>query len=124
MRVLAVGAGGVGTSAALIAARRGFFEKWVVSDYDVARAEAVVDRLQDDRFVAAQVDASDADARQNLLAGINNWSVECCRQRRATNGLGVRCRRGRDRWQRSPCRGLPPNSCWCRGRSSHRGWVR
>ena len=66
MRVLAVGAGGVGTSAALIAARRGFFETWVVSDYDVARAEAVVDRIQDDRFVAAQVDASSADAVADL----------------------------------------------------------
>jgi saccharopine dehydrogenase (NAD+, L-lysine forming) len=62
MRVLTVGAGGVGTSAALIAARRGFFEKWVVSDYDAARAEAVVDLIEDDRFVAAQVDASDAEA--------------------------------------------------------------
>ena len=66
MRVLAVGAGGVGTSAALIAARRGFFETWVVSDYDIARAEAVVDRIQDDRFVAAQVDASSVDAVADL----------------------------------------------------------
>lgn len=32
--------------------------------------------------ISLQLDASDADARQNLLAGINNWSVECCRQRR------------------------------------------
>jgi len=61
MRVLAIGAGGVGTAAALIGARRGYFERWVVSDYDLARAASVVDRLEDDRFVASRVDASSAD---------------------------------------------------------------
>jgi saccharopine dehydrogenase-like NADP-dependent oxidoreductase len=66
MRVLCVGAGGVGSSAALIAARRDFFEAFVVADYDVARAEALVARLDDPRFVAAQVDASDAHAVANL----------------------------------------------------------
>ena len=55
MRVLCVGAGGVGSSAALIAARRDFFESWVVADYDLGRAEALVARLADDRFSAAQV---------------------------------------------------------------------
>ena len=62
MRVLAVGAGGVGTSAALIAARRDYFDLWVVSDYDQSRADSVVARLADPRFVAAQIDASDAEA--------------------------------------------------------------
>ncbi len=66
MRVLCVGAGGVGSSAALIAARRDFFESFVVADYDVARAEALVARLGDPRFVAAQVDASDAHAVATL----------------------------------------------------------
>ena len=32
MRVLAIGSGGVGTSAALIAARRDFFEMWVCAE--------------------------------------------------------------------------------------------
>lgn len=59
MRVLMLGAGGVGESAALIAARRDFFDLWVVADYDLARAQAVVDRTADPRFVAAQVDAND-----------------------------------------------------------------
>ena len=40
MRVLAIGSGGVGTSAALIAARRDFFESWICADYDEARARA------------------------------------------------------------------------------------
>ena len=59
MRVLMLGAGGVGESAALIAARRDFFEQWVVADYDLARAQRVVERTADPRFVAAQVDAND-----------------------------------------------------------------
>ncbi len=62
MRVLVIGAGGVGSSAALIAVRRDFFESWVVADYDLARAEELVARLADPRFSAVRIDASDADA--------------------------------------------------------------
>lgn len=62
MRILIIGAGGVGTSAALIAARRGFFEACVVADYDLSRAEDVVARTGDPRFRAAAVDAADSDA--------------------------------------------------------------
>ncbi|MFE2583093.1 hypothetical protein ACFXGE_24170, partial [Streptomyces sp. NPDC059378] len=40
MRVLLVGAGGVGTAITRIAARRSFFEAMVVADHDPARAEA------------------------------------------------------------------------------------
>ena len=60
MRVLAVGAGGVGTSAALIAKRRDFFELWVCADYDMNRASALAARVGDPRFVAAQIDAANA----------------------------------------------------------------
>jgi saccharopine dehydrogenase-like NADP-dependent oxidoreductase len=66
MRILIVGAGGVGSSAALIAARRDFFAQIVVADYDLARASALVERLADPRFTAAQVDASDAHAVAHL----------------------------------------------------------
>ncbi|GAA2581351.1 saccharopine dehydrogenase C-terminal domain-containing protein [Winogradskya consettensis] len=65
MRILSIGAGGVGSAAALIAARRGFFDRYVVADYDPARAERAVAGL-DDRFTAAQVDASDAGAVASL----------------------------------------------------------
>jgi len=67
MRILLVGAGGVGNAIAKIAARRDFFELLVVSDYDLARAEAAVSWIeqkhgpQNGRFVAAQIDASDPD---------------------------------------------------------------
>ena len=40
MRVLLVGAGGVGTAVTRIAARRSFLGHMVVADYDLSRAEA------------------------------------------------------------------------------------
>jgi saccharopine dehydrogenase-like NADP-dependent oxidoreductase len=62
MRILLVGAGGVGGAITAIAARRDFVDVMVVADYDVSRAERAVARLGDgvgdDRFLAAQVDAS------------------------------------------------------------------
>lgn len=61
MRILLVGAGGVGAAFTAIAARRDFFETIVVADYDRSRADKAVAALDDDRFVAAQVDASSAD---------------------------------------------------------------
>ena len=68
MRILLVGAGGVGDAIAKIAARRDFFEAIVVSDYDLV-ARRAHDRAgsrrstatQGGRFVAAQIDASDPD---------------------------------------------------------------
>lgn len=62
MRVLAVGAGGVGSAAAVIAARRDFFDLFVLADYDLSRAEKAVASASDPRFLAAKVDASSADA--------------------------------------------------------------
>jgi saccharopine dehydrogenase-like NADP-dependent oxidoreductase len=62
VRVLVVGTGGVGSAVAPIAARRDFFERIVFSDLDPARPRALVDRLGDERFGAAQLDASDASA--------------------------------------------------------------
>ena len=67
MRILLVGAGGVGDAFARIAARRPFFEALVVTDYDAARAERTVAAVQErhpeeTRFSAGRVDASDASA--------------------------------------------------------------
>jgi saccharopine dehydrogenase-like NADP-dependent oxidoreductase len=67
MRILLVGAGGVGNAIAKIAARRTFFETMVVCDYDLARAEATIAWIeakhgpQGGRFIAAKIDASDPD---------------------------------------------------------------
>jgi saccharopine dehydrogenase-like NADP-dependent oxidoreductase len=57
VRILVIGAGGVGSAVVPIAARRDFFEHVVVADYDPARAEAAISRA-DKRFTAARVDAS------------------------------------------------------------------
>ena len=78
MRILMIGAGGVGSSAALIAARRDFFEHFVVADYDQVRAQALVDRIGDDRFSAIQLDASDPQHVANA-----------CRELRVTHVLNA-----------------------------------
>ena len=67
MRIILVGAGGVGDAFARIAVRRDFFESCVVADYDPGRAERTVAAVDDPRFVAAQVDASDADSVAALV---------------------------------------------------------
>ncbi|WP_405804132.1 saccharopine dehydrogenase NADP-binding domain-containing protein [Streptomyces sp. NBC_00210] len=68
MRVLLVGAGGVGTAITRIAARRSFFDHVVVADYDLSRAQAAVAALEPDgRFSAEQIDASDEGAVTSLL---------------------------------------------------------
>jgi saccharopine dehydrogenase-like NADP-dependent oxidoreductase len=59
MKVLVVGTGGVGAAVAAVAQRRDFFERMTFADLDPARPEALVARLDDPRFAAAQVDASD-----------------------------------------------------------------
>jgi saccharopine dehydrogenase-like NADP-dependent oxidoreductase len=67
MRVLVVGAGGVGSAIAVAAQRRDFFEHLVVADIDARRAHAAVDRLPDDgRFEATTVDASNRSAVAEL----------------------------------------------------------
>ena len=68
MRILLVGAGGVGNAIAKIAAERDFFEVMVVSDYDLSRAESVVEWIRrrhgDDiaaKFLVSKIDASSAE---------------------------------------------------------------
>ncbi|MFY1685092.1 saccharopine dehydrogenase family protein [Micromonospora sp. WMMD730] len=77
MRILLVGAGGVGSAAVAIAARRSFFDTVVVADYDLIRAERAVAGYGD-RFVAARVDAASADAVAAL-----------CREHRITHVLNA-----------------------------------
>ncbi len=65
MRILLVGAGGVGGAFASIIARRDFHDALVIADYDLARAEKAAG--EDHRATAAQVDASDAASVQRLV---------------------------------------------------------
>jgi saccharopine dehydrogenase (NAD+, L-lysine forming) len=67
MRIILIGAGGVGDAFARIAVRRDYFDACVVADYDQDRAERTVAAVDDPRFVGAQVDASDADSVAALV---------------------------------------------------------
>ncbi|MFM9164186.1 MAG: saccharopine dehydrogenase family protein [Solirubrobacterales bacterium] len=62
MRILIVGAGGVGSAAAASARHRDFFDKLLITDLDEGRARAAVEDLGDARMSAAALDASDAQA--------------------------------------------------------------
>jgi saccharopine dehydrogenase-like NADP-dependent oxidoreductase len=66
MRILLVGAGGVGSAIARIAARRSFAEL-LVADYDEARAT----RAAGPEFTAVQIDARDEQAVTELLKAEN-----------------------------------------------------
>lgn len=61
MKILMVGTGGVGEAAAKIAAQRDPKGKWielfVLSDYDLSRAESVAAKIGDARFLAERVNA-------------------------------------------------------------------
>jgi len=78
MRILLIGAGGVGEAIVKLAATRKFFEQIVVADYDQTRAEQVVDWVQDSRFSAIKIDASSASS-----------IVDVCRQHNITHILNA-----------------------------------
>ncbi len=79
MRILVIGAGGVGTAAVAIAVRRDFFEHMVVADYDPARVDRALAQVPgDERFSGARVDASSVASM-----------VELIRERRVTHVLNA-----------------------------------
>ncbi|MGJ6121137.1 saccharopine dehydrogenase C-terminal domain-containing protein [Mycolicibacterium sp. Y3] len=67
MRILLVGAGGVGSAFCSIAARRDFFDRIVVCDYDEVQARRVANEIGDDRFIGTRVDASSSEAIAHLV---------------------------------------------------------
>src|SRR5438874_1117915 len=68
MKVLVVGAGGVGSAFAAIAQRRPCFERVVLADVELDRARAAVERLAEpDRFGAERVDASSREELVELI---------------------------------------------------------
>jgi saccharopine dehydrogenase (NAD+, L-lysine-forming) len=71
MRVLVVGAGGVGGAFAAIAQRREVFAQVVLADVSLERARAAAERLgEPDRFSAELLDASDRDALVELIGRV------------------------------------------------------
>ena len=76
MRVLVLGAGGVGSAFAAIARTRPAFERVVLADVSLRRAERAVAGLEEaDRFAAAQVDASDRGQIEALIARVKPDAV-------------------------------------------------
>jgi saccharopine dehydrogenase (NAD+, L-lysine forming) len=76
MRVLVVGAGGVGAAFAAIAQRRDAFERVVLADVSPARArEAVASLGEADRFAAERVDASDGGELTRLIGRVEPDAV-------------------------------------------------
>jgi saccharopine dehydrogenase-like NADP-dependent oxidoreductase len=71
MKILLVGAGGVGNALAKLLATRDFYEHVIVADYDTSRAEGVLERIAErfpkarSRFSAEHIDAS---APENVTA--------------------------------------------------------
>jgi saccharopine dehydrogenase (NAD+, L-lysine forming) len=73
MRVLIVGAGGVGAAAAAIARRRSFIQHLTIADVDPARAAVVA--AGDPRYASARVDASDEAQLAELIDAIDADAV-------------------------------------------------
>ena len=78
MRILLVGAGGVGDAVAKIAATRDFYEHFVVSDYDQSRADKTIAWIQNkygnevaSRFSSVKIDASNAASMAALITEHN-----------------------------------------------------
>jgi saccharopine dehydrogenase (NAD+, L-lysine forming) len=71
MKLMIIGAGGVGQSVAMIIKRTGqegaWAEKVVLSDYNLARAKEVAALCGDPRFVAEQIDARNPDQIKELV---------------------------------------------------------
>jgi saccharopine dehydrogenase (NAD+, L-lysine-forming) len=59
VKLLIIGAGGVGSAAAKIAARRPFLTDVLIAEYDLDRAERAAEGTDDARFSAIRVDAAD-----------------------------------------------------------------
>ncbi len=79
MRILLVGAGGVGDAIAKLAAERDFYELFVVSDYDVSRAERTLEWIANrngdevaSKFLAVKIDASNA---ANVAATAKEYGI-------------------------------------------------
>lgn len=75
MKILLIGAGGVGSALCAIAVRRDFYDRIVVADYALDSAERAVAAVNDARFTAAQVDASDAASVEALARQVGATHV-------------------------------------------------
>ncbi|MCD8150875.1 MAG: saccharopine dehydrogenase NADP-binding domain-containing protein [Clostridiales bacterium] len=77
MKLLMIGAGGVGQSAVMLIKSEPngakWLEKMVVADYDAARAKEVVALADDKRFIAEQIDAGNGEA---IIAMVKKYDCD------------------------------------------------
>lgn len=80
MKILLIGAGGVGDAIAKVAATRDFYEQIVVADYDLKRSEQSIEWIRNrhgdsvaDKFIPAQIDASSA---ANVTEMVRQFEVD------------------------------------------------
>jgi len=71
MKVLVLGAGGVGAAIANIASRRKFITSMVVADRNLEKAQTAVQRVKDPRFSAAVFNASELENIRELIRKVN-----------------------------------------------------
>ena len=71
MKALVIGAGGVGRAIVNIASRRSFITSMVIADRDLSRAEQAVNRVNDSRFSAAEVNAAELEDIRALIRKAN-----------------------------------------------------
>jgi len=67
MKALVIGAGGVGRAIVNIASRRSFITSMVIADRALSRAEQAVNRVNDSRFSAAEVNAAELEDIRALI---------------------------------------------------------
>jgi saccharopine dehydrogenase (NAD+, L-lysine-forming) len=67
VRLVVLGAGGVGAAVARIAAWRPFLTAVTLADYDLGRAQRAAAAVADERFTATRIDAADEQAIAELL---------------------------------------------------------
>ena len=67
MKALVIGAGGVGSAIANIASRRPFITQMVIADRNLSRAEAVIAKVKNSRFSAAEVNAAELEDIRALI---------------------------------------------------------
>lgn len=67
MRLLVIGAGGVGRAFTNICSRRKFITSLVIADRNFDRAQSAVSKVKDPRFSAAEVNAAEIEDIRNLI---------------------------------------------------------
>ncbi len=73
MKILVVGAGGVGSAVAAIANERTFFESMTLVDIDEQRAAKSIEGLDDSRFASGKVDASSG---SDIVRAIDEFNAD------------------------------------------------